>query len=94
MVVRREIDVVSLDRNTCSAKVGSPQALLRVYRDACKRVDKNSVDEGARIKNDCVAAANKMEDEVSHFVRVFGPLMKDGVSRLSLERKVLLKNVV
>lgn len=55
-------------RDERSAKVGRVQALLIRYRGEFNQVAEHLSDEEVRLQAGCVAAANKAEDHVSHFL--------------------------
>lgn len=63
-----EKKAIAFEQGQCNAKVSSLQALLNGFRYACKHVANRLNGERIRLEVVLVAAANKVKDEVSHFL--------------------------
>lgn len=70
-----------MERDACNAKSGRLRVLFSRYRDACSHVAKRLNYEGVRLKASRDAAANKAEEEVSHFLCCLVFSMKDCVGK-------------
>lgn len=67
--VQKEKEAVVLDWIGCIATDGRPRPSSTCYRDACSHVRKRLKEKRVRSKAGGAAAANKAEDEMSHFLR-------------------------
>lgn len=69
VAVQKKIEAAAFERDACESKLGLLQALLSPYRDACNHVSSRLNDEEVRLDAGRVAAVNRSEDYVGHFLR-------------------------